>query len=89
MHLLWDRLCARTSISNLVSLYSKPEAGGLIKSRFTDKGNVALTQGWQASGLGSSHSSALLLRKEISAVRGQEEILSFLPLGQGACRHII
>lgn len=60
VHLPWDRLCARASISSFTDLHSKPEAGGLIKFRFADKGNVAPAQGWQASSLGSSHSSVLL-----------------------------
>lgn len=73
------RLCARASVSSLVNLYSKPGASGLIKSR------LQIREMWlqlKAGRLGSSHSSALLLRKEISAVRGQG-ILSGWPFGQG------
>lgn len=72
VHLPWDRLCARASISSFADLHSKPEAGGLIKFRFTDKGNVAPAQGWQASSLGFSHSSVLLLSRKslLSGTKG-------------------
>lgn len=44
------------------------------QTRPADKGSVAPAQAWQTSGLGSSRSAALLLRKEICALgaRGSE-----------------